>query len=56
MPRRTAGGGQGLVEYGLILTLTSVFTALGVGDRVQAALWVERHRDELVAGDDGADR
>jgi len=26
-----AGGGQGLVEYGLILALTSIFTALILG-------------------------
>ena len=34
MTRRALGradGGQGLVEYGLILTLTSIFTALILG-------------------------
>ena len=31
MPRRTTGSGQGLVEYGLILALTSLFTALILG-------------------------
>jgi Flp pilus assembly pilin Flp len=31
VPRRRAGSGQGLVEYGLILTLTSVFTAIILG-------------------------
>lgn len=30
-----------------------LFSALGVGDRVQAALWVERHRAELEAQDEG---
>ena len=30
-PRRPADDGQGLVEYGLILALTSLFTALILG-------------------------
>jgi DNA-binding NarL/FixJ family response regulator len=37
----------GISEKTVKTHLTSVFNALGVGDRVQAALWVERHRDEL---------
>ena len=31
MGRRARASGQGLVEYGLILTLTSVFTAIILG-------------------------
>ena len=31
MARRGQAGGQGLVEYGLILTMTSAFTALILG-------------------------
>jgi len=31
VPRLRTGSGQGLVEYGLILALTSVFTALILG-------------------------
>ena len=38
---------------GGIFAQTIVFSALGVGDRVQAALWVERHRAELEAQDEG---
>jgi len=41
----------GISEKTVKAHLTSVFAALGVGDRVQAALWVERHRDELTADD-----
>lgn len=37
----------GISEKTVKTHLTSVFSALGVGDRVQAALWVERHRSEL---------
>ena len=37
----------GISEKTVKTHLTSAFAALGVGDRVQAALWVERHRDEL---------
>lgn len=39
----------GISEKTVKTHLTSVFSALGVGDRVQAALWVERHRAELEA-------
>ncbi len=39
----------GISEKTVKTHLTSVFTALGVSDRVQAALWVERHRSELAA-------
>jgi DNA-binding NarL/FixJ family response regulator len=39
----------GISEKTVKTHLTSVFAALGVGDRVQAALWVERHRAELEA-------
>ena len=41
----------GISEKTVKTHLTSVFSALGVGDRVQAALWVERHRPELEAPD-----
>jgi DNA-binding NarL/FixJ family response regulator len=44
----------GISEKTVKTHLTSVFTALGVGDRVQAALWVERHRDQLVEQDGGS--
>ncbi len=37
----------GISEKTVKTHLTSVFSALGVGDRVQAALWAERHRSEL---------
>lgn len=37
----------GISEKTVKTHLTSVFSALGVGDRVQAALWAERHRTEL---------
>jgi DNA-binding NarL/FixJ family response regulator len=39
----------GISEKTVKTHLTSVFNALGVGDRVQAALWVERHREELAS-------
>jgi DNA-binding NarL/FixJ family response regulator len=42
----------GISEKTVKTHLTSVFSALGVGDRVQAALWVERHRSELEAPTD----
>lgn len=45
--------GLGISEKTVKTHLTSVFSALGVGDRVQAALWVERHRAELEAQDEG---
>lgn len=41
----------GISEKTVKTHLTSVFSALGVGDRVQAALWVERHRPELETPD-----
>ncbi len=41
----------GISEKTVKTHLTSVFTSLGVSDRVQAALWVERHRGELEDGD-----
>ena len=37
----------GISEKTVKTHLTSVFSSLGVSDRVQAALWVERHRREL---------
>ena len=37
----------GISEKTVKTHLTSVFSALGVGDRVHAALWAERHRSEL---------
>jgi DNA-binding NarL/FixJ family response regulator len=43
----------GISEKTVKTHLTSVFNALGVGDRVQAALWAERHRAELLAADEG---
>ena len=43
----------GISEKTVKTHLTSVFSVLGVGDRVQAALWVERHRAELEAPDGG---
>ena len=43
----------GISEKTVKTHLTSVFTALGVNDRVQAALWVERHRGELMREDGG---
>jgi len=43
----------GISEKTVKTHLTSVFSALGVGDRVQAALWVERHRAELDAQGEG---
>ena len=44
----------GISEKTVKTHLTSVYTALGVTDRVQAALWVERHRDQLVEQDGGS--
>ena len=38
----------GISEKTVKAHLTSVFAALGVSDRTQAALWAERHPDRLV--------
>ena len=38
----------GISEKTVKTHLTSVFSALGVTDRTQAALWAERHPDQLA--------
>lgn len=49
LPNKNIARRLGISEKTVKTHLTRAFGALGVGDRVQAALWVERHRAELEA-------